>query len=242
MLGRGCSYFIETVAFSPNGGTLITYCDGYGALLHNTENGELLRQYGNCDVKSVAMSPDGGILATGCKDGEVHLVNVGNGEVLQVLQGHTGSVYKVAFSIDGSILASADDDGKVNLWDLESGKIKLFFEGSIERFSPDTRVIVGRAAQNTVFLFDSKNGELLRVLEENEGGFLDIDISPGGKTLASIGSDAVRLWKMESGELLRVLELGRHNSNVMSGIVFSPDGKTLAAGGEDGIIHLWGIP
>ena len=47
----------------------------------------------------------------------------------------------------------------------------------------------------------------------------------------------MRLWKVESGQLINTLE---HTYGVHS-VAFSPDGNTLASGSQDGIVWLWKV-
>ena len=49
---------------------------------------------------------------------------------------------------------------------------------------------------------------------------------------------SVRLWDVETGNLLKTLK--GHKSNVVS-VSFSPDGKTLVSGSFDGTVHLWNV-
>lgn len=60
--------------------------------------------------------------------------------------------------------------------------------------------------------------------------------SPDGKTLAS-ASDAVQLWDMQTGKLLRTI---LRNSPAVWSVAFSPDSKTLAIGGFEGV-RLWDV-
>jgi WD40 repeat protein/uncharacterized caspase-like protein len=63
-----------------------------------------------------------------------------------------------------------------------------------------------------------------------------IAFSPNGKTVASASSDkTIRMWEVETGRLLRVLDI--HRDNVTS-IAFSPDGKTIASGSLDKTVAL----
>lgn len=68
--------------------------------------------------------------------------------------------------------------------------------------------------------------------------------------LASVGLDgSIRLWDVEGGRAIAVLDVGRPMSAVPGGgrdemwsVAFSPDGKTLAVGASDGTIHRWSVP
>ena len=58
-----------------------------------------------------------------------------------------------------------------------------------------------------------------------------VAFSPDGKLVASASSDkTVRLWEVETGRMLRVLDY--HRDSVTS-IAFSPDGKTIVSGSLD---------
>ena len=63
--------------------------------------------------------------------------------------------------------------------------------------------------------------------------------SPDGQSVVS-GSDdkTVRLWSVESGELLQTME--GHTSPVMS-VSFSPDGQSVVSGSKDKTVRLWSV-
>ncbi len=66
-----------------------------------------------------------------------------------------------------------------------------------------------------------------------------VAFSPDGKIVASASSDkTIRLWEVETGQMLRVLD--QHRDSVTS-IAFSPDGKTIASGSLDKTVAICDI-
>ncbi len=65
-----------------------------------------------------------------------------------------------------------------------------------------------------------------------------VAISPDSQTVAGGSGKIVRLWRKETGELLRTFE--GHSSWVLS-VAISPDGNTLASASADSTIKLWNL-
>jgi WD40 repeat protein len=66
-------------------------------------------------------------------------------------------------------------------------------------------------------------------------------ISPNGRFIVGACKDTkVRVWDIDSGKLIRTLELGQSGSDAES-LQFSQDGTVLAAGGHAANVRLWSL-
>lgn len=120
---------LYSVAFSPDGSTLVTGGADHNVHLWATDDGEQVGPVlvGHTDiVTAVAVNPDGRTIASGghrrsSEPGDP-TVRLWDARTMSPtggpLTGHTGSVTALAFSPDGRLLASASLDGDVRVWQL----------------------------------------------------------------------------------------------------------------------------
>ena len=163
---------VQTMAFSPDGSTLITVTgdDETAAMIAQwyVHTGELVANAMlTTRASKVVISPDGTLLAVApIGEGTVGRIDIITlqGEPVISLDGHTDRVYSLAFSPAGTLLASASGDRTVRVWDIETGNSQnIPYELTANQviatvfFSPDGTLLAGgtswRNADPTVILW-----------------------------------------------------------------------------------------
>jgi len=155
----------------------------------------------------------------------------------------------------GSVLATTQNgntvvfgtEGGVLYWiELETGAIvkKQDMPSNVRSaaFSPDGRELALGCYDSAVYVLDSADYEVRRILrghDERLGAVQAVAYSPDG-TLILSGSidDTARLWSRESGKSLRVLS--GHDSGVFT-VAFCTDGRRALTGDFSGNAILWDL-
>ncbi len=150
---------VNSVSFSPDGGTLATVSEDGTVLLWDvvTRSEAATLDVSAGRVTSVVFSPEGDMLAAASEDGAVQLWDAASRSQTATLEGHSDNVNSVVFSPDGGTLATASEDGTVLLWDVSTRTQAGTLEGLADdvtslSFSQDGGTLATVSGDSTVLL------------------------------------------------------------------------------------------
>ncbi|MDE0396957.1 MAG: T9SS type A sorting domain-containing protein [Candidatus Poribacteria bacterium] len=242
------SFGNKSVAFSPDGKTILSRCEQRVICLRDAATYTEIRRLeipGHW-LDIAVFSPDGHMLALTADFEIVWLWDVDTDTEIGILWGgHIGGVKSVSFSPDGRTLATAGSvDATVRLWDVDTQTEIGIFRGHTGwvkgvAFSPDGKTIVSASNDRTVRMWDVDTRTEIGKLEGHTTAVNSVAFSPDGKTIVSGDQHGtLRMWDVAT--LTGNGKLEGHTTAVNS-IAFSPGGKTVASGSDDGTVLLWNI-
>jgi serine/threonine protein kinase/WD40 repeat protein len=205
----------------------------------------------------VCLSPDGGWLVT-CTGATLQRRDARTGKPVGPSWTASGPVESLVFSPDGKVVVTLGK--QLEWWIAETGKVyapptavpagKAWPQdrNNLLAFSPNGKWLICRlpSFQNlTVRLHDVATGKLVGEPITTDALTEDVQVSPDGATLATLGAGLfglnearVQLWSTATGKAWA--KLVGHEGAATS-LAFSPDGKLLATGGIDGTARLWDV-
>jgi WD40 repeat protein len=246
--GKG---ILNSLNWSPDGSTLAV-ASSTGIHLYDPETLEPLSSFDSkTPIFEVVFNPHSpqGETAAVISESEFYtpLVELRDLTTGQILFNLSGSSF-VAFSVDGQTVVSSigsEVSSAVNLsWqDVDTGEVQrtlelpqppLAYSPAAERFVD----LEEPAPSATLRLLDGFSGEVRQTISAS-GSIGSVAFSPPGDLLAAGGDDFhIRLWDVDSGELLHDLE---GHTNWLGTMAFSPDSRLLATGSlADGVL-LWDV-
>jgi len=248
----------QTVAFAPDGKTLVSTGSDHQARQWDVTNGHQVGSFGQGDdrdkpyaptrwLHAVAFAPDGKTLATGdhnngWKVSTIRIWDAATRKQLRVLEGHTDGVLCLAYSPDGKTLASASADGTVRLWDSDKGTERASFtghEGAVRSVAwrKDGKQLASIGADGAVRLWDPDKGTAVHSFKAHTAGGNGVAYAQDGQHVVSVGGDKfLRLWDISRVPCPEVHR--RESWKPIRALACSTDGKLVACGSGDDVL-LW---
>lgn len=239
--------WVFSVAYDPNGNTVLSGSLDGSVRLWDAETGQEIRRFEEhtAPVRSVTYSPDGSKALTGSEDGSLILWALESGDQIRQYQGHRDWVLSVALGPDGHQGLSGSADNTVILWDIDNGEV-IYRLDSIHTdavwsvaFSPTGDTAASASADGRVCLWSVQNPGGVRCFDAHDARVLNIAFSPRGHTLLTGSADnSLALWRVRDKEVIHRFE---GHTNWVYGVAFSPDGQTALSASADNSLVLWDL-
>ena len=153
------------------------------------------------------------------------------------------------FRPDGALLMTHDSDGSCESLiarDPRTGVIHWQYQSPVPtsfgcvKHSPDfSRIAIQLVDARELHVIDAATGANATICRDFHGWIHDVDFSPDGSWLASVGDDSIiRLWDHRKG--IAVTQLRGHTGSVRR-VTFSENGQHLITGGADERIVCWDL-
>jgi WD40 repeat protein len=236
-LTEHASKVIEMV-YSPDGNMIASLGENRVIFLWDTINGKAVRQF-NASANTVNFSPDGlSLLTAGSKDQLIQWdVSSGRETHRYTEKDTTHDWGSAVYSPDGRLILALDNRNAV-LWDVGSGAVIRRFEvGRYAVFSPHGQMIIFEDQNHNMVFADTMTGQEIRHLDSSKfltktdfSEFYPYHVafsSDGQRFLTSDSSQGLRVWDIQSGEVIR------HFALTGDWAVFSPDGRFILTKTDD---------
>lgn len=210
---------IGAVAFSPDGGTVVTAAEDGAVRTFSSESGlacDVLRGHAGA-VSALAVSPDGSIVS-GSADLSVKVWDMNQPWTLKQTIGTADEkspladrVLSLAFTPDGAILATGGGvpsrSGELKLWEVATGSLVREIPDAHSdtvyglSFSGDGKLLASGAADKFVKVWNVADGTLARSFEGHTNHVLDVSFRHDGRVVVSGGADnQMKVWDVLTGE------------------------------------------
>ena len=202
--------YAQTIAFAPDGKTLVVYDGDKSISIWQVSGGTHIRTFetSSSNHASIAFSPNGQMFAVTSNTSTIEIWQISNGSLLQTVNSLGAGVTNIEFSPDSQMLA-VDYRSLLILWRVQDGNLSSMLPIPM----PDYE------SMSTKGIYDVN----------------DMAFSPDGETLAISNAASVMLLQISDGTLLQVLS---HDTRVEQ-VAFSPDAGMLASGDASGTIKFW---
>jgi len=241
---------INDICFTSNG-ELIGITDLNSIKVFTTTSRELIAEFKDghrSDVQAIDISQDGLLLVSGGRDSTIVIWDFINKKKLKTLAFHGSIITSVKISPSSKYLASGGID-KLFIYDIEQERVIQALDCcdviTSVAFSPDEKIVASACADKTIYIYETKSGNLITKLKAHKNWVRGLAFSKDGSKLISGGDDSrIIIWDISDLNNIKIRSSSKHSFSWILSVDFNQDNTTYAFGDFNGnteIIGRFGI-
>jgi len=243
--------------FSPDGRLICFASNDKKIKLLDIKSEKIIKTYDSLySSSSLSFSPDSKFIAFTQPNNCILLWDIQNEMIITKFIGHLESVNKIIFSPNGQTIASGSDDKSIKVWDTLTGNIIRSYENhknNVEEvmFSKDGHSIIS-GSSDSIQQWDIRTGKMFKSFTKHANDFAKrfsfsqkhandfakrIAFSPDGQYVATAFSKKLKIWDMNTEEIIQVFS--GINNNISLSTKISPDKKYIAFITSNNEVYFW---
>ncbi len=234
---RGHSHGVWTVAYAPDGQTIVSGGVDRYVRIWDIETGRLLRSLRGhtADIRALVFTPDGRTLASGSEDRTIRLWNPKTGEPTKLLfTRYDHNVCSLSLSPDGLMLARGSHNKDIKIWEVTTGTDLMTLLGK-DQYDHHWSVCVAFSPDGLHLASGSDIGKI-RIWEVLPSGEEKILHNGHWEETAEDSTETRGFFIEDDGGFQKPMEFW------IGAMTFTPDAKLLITGSRDNTIRFFEMP
>jgi WD40 repeat protein len=248
---RGHEDHIQSVAFSADGGRLVSASADGAVRIWNTATGRETAaiRSGEGSITAASLSADGAQIVVASENGALGLWDAARARrLMRIRTDQAGGFRSVSFSPDGATIVAASANIQVpvvRIFDVASGQELGSVPGCAAAHSPDGSLLAVSCWGRPLTLVNAHTGRVLAQMTGRARESLH-DLSPtriefsrdGRRLMVVEGDTSVRIWDWASRRETAVME---GHEGVIWNAAFNPAGDRVATASVDRTAKIWDV-